>query len=326
MLLGWVAALGLSPYAAFALPGIAGWLGLLTLPQPLTGLAAPMVWGALLLLVVADGALSRFRLADMIWTALNGFVKPLAAVLLGAAATSGAAPGVTWLVALAAALIAFAVHVPVAAARTASRTAGPTSIMRGFTSLRLGAAALLGVLAQAAPAYAGVAGALLLAAPLPWLPRLWGAARLPHSALLTLLTAPNRPRAWDIGADKLPRRLRRTWAAEAATPSGPVRSAPATLARLGSDWPYFRGRLVVPPRGPRLFAHRRRFRSTLLELEGGAGRNDHGLLVETIEVAAPTPYALCLGPGAPPGPAILAVLGGRAQAQDWLEHPNPRSV
>lgn len=316
-LLAWVAAVGLSPYAAFALPGIAGWLDLLTLPAPLSGLAAPMVWGALLLLVIADGALSRFRLADLIWTALNGFVKPLAAVLLGAAATSGAEPGVTWVVALAAGLIAFVTHLPVAAVRTAARTAGPSSVMRGFTSLRLGAAALLGLLAQAAPAYAGVAGALILAAPLPWAPRLWGAALLPLGAVLRLLSAPNRPRAWEIGTDKLPRRLRRSLApASATTPTGPVRSTPATLARLGGVWPYFRGRLVVPPRGPRLFTHRRGLRSAVLELESGDGRADNGLLVETIEVAAATPYALCLGPGAPPGPAILAVLGERPQAQD----------
>ncbi len=311
-LLGWVAALGLSPYAALAFPGIASWLGLLALPQPLSGLAAPTVWGTLLVLVIADGALSRYRLADLIWTAANGIVKPLAAVLLGAAASADAAAATIWALALSGGLIAFIVHIAVAAARTACRTAGPAPSRVGFTSVRLAAAALLGLLAPAAPPYAGAAGALLVLAPLPWLARLWGAARLTHRAVLTALTAPNRTRDWDIGLQPLPRHLRPALSSRPSAESGPVRSAPATLARLGGRWPYLNGRIVLLPHGPRLFAYRRGFRAAVVELEGGEGRVDHGMLIETIEMAAATPYALCVGPGSPPGPAILAELGGGA--------------
>ncbi len=313
-LLGWVAALGLSPFAALALPGIAGWLGLLTLPPALSGLATPTVWGALLILVIADGGLSYFRLADLIWTALNGIVKPLAAVLLGAAAASGAPPATLWALALTGGLLALIVHIGVAAARTAARTAGPTPAQSGFTSVRLVAAALLGLLALAAPAFAGAAGALVVAAPLPWLPRLWGAARLPHRAVLASLIAPNRPRDWETGLDPLPRHLRLALAAEPSPTGGPVRSVPATLARLGGRWPYVSGRIVLLPRGSAVFAGRRGLRSAVVELPSGAGRSDHALLIETIEIMAEAPFALCLGPGSPPGPAILAGLA--AQARD----------
>ncbi len=309
--LGWVAALGLSPYAALALPGIAAWLGLLTLPSALSGIATPMVWGTLLILVVVDGALSHFRLADLVWTALNGIVKPLAAVLLGAAAAADAAPATIWAVALPGGLAAFIVHVAVAAVRTACRTAGPAPAQVGFTSVRLAAAAILGLLAPAAPAFTGVAGALLVAAPLPWLPRLWGAARLPHLAVIAVLTAPNRPHDWEVGLDKLPRHVRLSIASKPTTTSGPVRSAPATLARLGSRWPYLKGRIVLLPNGSSIFAYRRGLRAAEVELQAGEGRADHGLLIETIEVVAEGgPSALCMGPGSPPGPAILAALGG----------------
>ncbi len=311
--LAWVAALGLSPYAALALPAFAGWLGLLTLPPALSGIATPIVWGTLLILLVVDGALSHFRLADLVWTALNGIVKPLAAVLLAAAAAASATPALTWAVALAGGLAAFIVHIAVAAVRTACRTAGPAPAQVGFTSVRLAAAALLGLLASVAPPFAGVAGALLVLAPLPWLPRLWGAARLPHHAVLAVLVAPNRPRDWALGLEGLPRHVQLATASTTTMTSSPVRSAPATLARLGSRWPYLTGRIILLPNGRSIFAYRRGLRTAAIDLQAGESRADHGLLIETIEIMAQGgPSALCVGPVSPSGPAILAALAGAA--------------
>ncbi len=309
-LLAWAAAVGLSPYAALALPGLGSWLGLLSLPPPLDGLTSPTVWGALVILALADALMSRFRLTDLMWSALHSLVKPTAAILLAASATAQASRALGWILALAALLVALCVHIDVLAVRTAAHTAGPSPWSRGFTTLRLFGAAALGGLALVAPPYAVAGAAVLLAGPLPWSPRLWGAARLTHAAVLAALTRPNRLHAWETGGARLSRRLRQAVAVELGSYRGPIRSARVTLARLGGRWPYLRGHLVVIPTGPYLFAHRRAFRPSVVRLSPGAGSADHQPLIETVEVEASTSYAVCLGPDAPSGPAILAALSG----------------
>ncbi len=312
-LLAWVAAVGLSPYAALALPGLGARLGLLTLPPALDGLATPTVWGALVILALADALISRFRMTDLVWSALHTLVKPAAAILLAASAAAHASRALGWILALAALLVALSVHVYVLAIRTAARTAGPTSWTRGFTALRVAGAAALGGLALAAPPYAAAVAAVLVAAPLPWSPRLWGASRLTHAALLATLTRPNRLHAWQTGDSRLSGGLRRAISAELAGYGGPIRSAPVTLARLAGRWLYLRGHLIVIPTGPCLFAHRRGIRPSVVRLGAGRGVADRQPLIETVEVAASTPYAVCVGPEAPTGSAILAALSGGGQ-------------
>jgi hypothetical protein len=45
-----------------------------------------------------------------------------------------------------------------------------------------------------------------------------------------------------------------------------------------------------------------------MPLRASTGRADEGALIETLEVEDPLSFALCLGPDAPGGPAILTAL------------------
>ncbi len=323
-LLATAAAMGLSLYGALALLGAAGYLGLSELPTPLAGLALPLVWGTLVLMALVELLAARVRLADLVWSALHTLVRPSAAALFAATALDHAGRGVQWAAALAALLVALLVHLSVLAVHTAARTAGPTPRLRGLTVLQVLAAGGLATLAWTAPPLAA-AGALVLAlAPLPWWPRLWGAAHLALAACLTVVTRAGRYHRWDAGADPLPRWLSRAAEAELGVPIRRVRSARATLARIGPRWPYLRGRLLVAQERPPLFAHRRGLSGKLVRLARGPGRTDGRPLLETVELDAATRYAMCLGPDAPAGAAILAALA--AGEGEKREHRGPGGV
>ena len=308
-------AIGLSPYAALAAVGLAGHLGLLEVPDALVGLSSSAVWGALLVMTVLDGVFSNHRLTDLGWNALHIIARPLAAVLYASAATVLVTDAGQWIAALFALLSAFFIAIWVLAVRTAARTAGPISWMSGFTPLRLAAAAAIGVTAISAPVFAFAIAAVLLVAPIPHAPSLWGAGLLNLSSVLAVLARPDRFPTWDTGAESLPRSLRMAVETEIGAALGPSRSTRVTLARFGPRWPYFRGRLVVAHEKPAVFVYRRGFRVRAVRLGLGMGHPDHAPLVETVEIEAAAPYALCLGPRAPRGPAILAEM--ERTARSW---------
>ncbi|NIR46678.1 MAG: DUF4126 domain-containing protein [Gemmatimonadetes bacterium] len=302
------AAIGLSLYAALAVPGALAYFGLIVLPAGLSGVARPLVWLTAALLLGVEVAACRFRVSDLAWNVLHTAVRPLGGTLFAAAALAEMPPRLQWWGAAAGALVALLVHVSVLAVRAARRTAGPTPATRGFTGIQIGVAAVLATLAWTAPPFAASTAALLVLAPLPWSPRLWGAAWMAISAVGQAVVRPDRMHRWVNGVGPVSRRTQRLLTAELGDAMDTARSTPATLARLGRRWPYLRGRLVVASRRPPLFAHARGFRSRVIRLEPGPGSVDHGVLLETVEVAARTPYTLCLGPDAPPGPAILAAI------------------
>ncbi|UCF20708.1 MAG: DUF4126 domain-containing protein [Gemmatimonadota bacterium] len=311
-LLATAAAMGLSLYSTLAVPGLLAYLNLLALPDPLAGLAAPHVWSALLTLALVEGGVARFRLADLIWNVLHTLARPLAALLFVSAALPRAPASVQWMAAACGALFALAVHVYVLAVHTASRTAGPRPQRRGFTLIQLAGGAVLSTLAQLAPPIAAASAAALILAPLPWLPRLWGAASLATRSLASALARAGRTASWEHGPESLPRWARRALQDDLGTPLVPLRSAPVTLGRIGTDWPYYRGRLIMPHGRQPIFIHHRGFRPRLLRLPQAEGSADQRALVETVWIEAATPYAICLAPDSPPASAVLAALSGRS--------------
>ncbi len=300
-------AIGLSLYAALAVPGILAYLGLIELPVPISGLAVPLVWSTLIALALVDLACGRYRIGDLVWTALHTLARPLAAALLASAVLAAGPRDIQWFGALAALGLAALVHVSVMAVRTARRTAGPVPALHGLTAIQILTAAGLAGLAWTAPPFAASIAAVLVLAPLPWTPRLWGAAFLLLSAIYAALTRAGRFHRWE-SPDALRGATRRLIERELGDSIGAARSARVTLARLGPGWPYLRGRLVVASERMPLFAHKRGFRTRLIPLGRASGDADHGAIVETVEVEAAAPYALCLGPDSPSGPAILAAL------------------
>lgn len=307
-LLAVAAAIGLSLYAAIGLPGLASYLGLLELPEPLAGLAAPYAWGTLLALALVELVISRSRLADLLWNALHTLIRPLAATIFLSAALADSSHAAQWAAGLAGLGAALLAHMAVLAVHSAARTAGPRPAAPGFTALQLSLAATIATLAWTAPPVAAAAGAVVVLAPLPWIPRLWGAASLVLLAVHSALSRPGRARTWDVGPGKLPRALQRAVEQELGPLGGSVRSVRAVLARLGPRWLYLQGRLVAVAEKPPVFAHRRGLRARAVCLGRGPGVADHGALVETVEIEAAVPYAVCVGPAGPAGPAILAAL------------------
>lgn len=302
------AAIGLSPYAALAAIGLFAYLGAADLPVVLIGLAAPPLWGVMAGWTVIDGVLSHFRLTDLVWNVLHTIVRPLAAFLFAAAVLDRYPATGQWLGSLGALLVALLVHISILAVRSAARTAGPYSWLPGLTTARLLFAAVIMVAAVATPVLAAAAAGVLVIGPLTWSPRLWGAASLSITAVLRALTRPERRHEWQIGPDTLPRPLRQAAQAELGDASGPIRHCRATLARLGSRWPYWRGRLVVAAEKPVLFLHYRGLRPRAIPLHAATASIDNSALVETLKAEKPLAFSLCLGPDAPPGPAILTVL------------------
>jgi hypothetical protein len=289
-LLAGAVAIGLSPYSVLAALGLAGYLGFLDLPPALAGLATPLLWSTLCALTIVDGFLSRYRLADIVWNAAHTIVRPLSAFLFASAVLVPVPQGTQWLGSLAALLIALLVHISVFATRTCDRTAGPAAWLPGFTTVRLFSAAVIGTLALAEPTFAASIAAVILFAPLASSDRLWGATALALNSVVYALTRPDHLHEWRTGPEGLPRRLRRLLEAEFGEFTGPVRHARVTLARFGPSWRYRCGRLFVMAEKPALFVHRHRFRSRVTRL--------------------------CLGPDAPPGPAILTEL----RAADRYSH------
>ena len=301
-------AIGLSLYAALAIPGILAYFGLIPLPDTLTGLSTPLVWLTLLGLLGIEVAACRFRLTDLVWNVIHTFARPLAAFLFVSAALAVAPANVQWWGAVGATAIALSVHMSVLAVRTARRTAGPSPAGGGFTGIQLSVAAVIATLAWTAPPFAASTAAILVLAPLPWAPRLWGSASMALSAFFHSITQTDRLHRWDSGTGRISRRLRRAVEEEYGTDFDTVRSAAVTLARMGPGWPYLRGRLLIASRQTPLFTHHRGLRSAVIRLTPAQGVADHGALVETLDMDSPTPYTLCLGPDAPSGPAILAAL------------------
>jgi hypothetical protein len=294
--------------------GLAGYLGILQIPDTIVGLSSPAVWGTLSVMTALDAVLSNYRLTDLVWNALHIIVRPLAAVLYASAATALVTDAGQWTAALFALLSALTIGLWVLAVRTGARTAGPISWISGLTPLRLLAAGTIAILAISAPVFAVAIAAVLLIAPIPFAPSLWGAGSLNLASLLTMLTRPDRFPTWDTGSESLPRSLRIAVEAELSVALGPSRSARVTLARFGPRWPYLHGRLVVAHDKPAIFVYRRGFRARAIRLGLGEGFPDHAALIETVEIDAATPYALCLGPRAPRGPAILAEMERSARA------------
>ncbi len=317
------AAFGLSLYAGLALPGALSHFGLLELPEPLGGLGTPLVWATLVALALVEFVASRFRLTDLLWSALHTIIRPPAAALFASAALEGHDQGIQWGAALLALAVALFVHIPVLAAHTASRTAGPAPLVRGLTAVQLVLAAAIAGIAWKAPHFAAAAALVLVLAPLPWWPRLWGAANLAIAAPLAVITRAGRYHQWDAGPAGLPRWLSRAAAAELGVPLSRVRSARVCLARIGTRWLYLRGRLVVAQEQPPLFAHRRGFRAHIVPLQRAGGRADHQALVETVVLETLNQYSLCLGPDAPPGPAILAALAEQGRGRVEPGDPGP---
>ncbi len=310
-LLATAAAIGLSLYAALGVPGAAASLGLISLPDGLVGLASPLVWGTLLVLLAVEATIARSRMPDLLWNCLHTIARPLAALLFVSAGFANAPANLQWAAALGATLVALLVHIWVMAIHTTTRTAGPEPRVRGFTTLQIFSAASLATLALTAPYFAAAAASLLVLAPLPWSRRLWGAASLTMTAVISALSRSGRLADWQPGSEKLPGWARRALELELGTPSlGPTRSARVTLARFGTTWPYIRGRLVLVHEQPPLFTHRRAFRPSVLRLQPGAGQSDGHALVETVAFEENSPYKLCLDADAPSGPAILAALRG----------------
>ncbi len=301
-------AIGLSLYAALAIPGILAYFGLIPLPDTLTGLSTPLVWLTMLGLLGIEVAACRFRFTDLAWNVVHTVARPLAAFLFVSAALAAAPANVQWWGAVGATAVALSVHVSVLAVRTARRTAGPSPAAGGFTGIQLTVAAAIATLAWTAPPFAASTAAILVVAPLPWAPRLWGSASMALSAFLHTITRTDRLHRWDSGPGRISRRLRRAVEDEFGQDFDTVRSAAVTLARLGPGWPYLRGRLLIASRQTPLFTHGRGLRPTIVRLAPAQGVADHGALVETLEMDAHTPYSLCLGPDAPSGPAILAAL------------------
>jgi len=319
-LLACAAAIGLSLFAALALPGIVSYFGLLELPEPLSGLGTPLVWVTLAVLALVELLASRVRLADLVWSALQTIIRPPAAALFASAALELHGQTLQWWAALSALVVALLVHIPALAVHTASRTAGPAPRLPGFTGVQLVVAGCIATAAWTAPPFAAAGALVLVLAPLPWWPRLWGAARLALAAPFAAITRAGRYHQWDTGAEGLPRRLGSATEETLGVPLSRVRSARVTLARLGVRWPYLRGRLVVARERAPLFVYRRGLRARLLPLSRAGGRADHAALLETVVLEAQPPYSLCLGPDAPTGPAILAALaerdGGRPEPGD----------
>ena len=305
------AAIGFSLYAALAAPGLAAYLGLITLPQPLAGIATPAVWGSLLGLLALECLTVRYRVFDLLASALHVFVRPLAAALLMSVGLSEASRGTAWVAAAASLGLALIISFLVLGVRVAARTPAPTPRPGLVTITQPLIAAGLGVLSFSAPEVGVTLSALILIMLAPWAAQLTTLAFSLLRAAASTFHDLGRPRPkWETGVDSLPRALRRAVEGHLGRPLDAVRSARLTLARFGSRWPFYRGRLILASEAPPLFAHRSRLRPHILELGPGHGSASNDFLIDILEVEASTPYALCVGPEAPWGAAILAALTG----------------
>lgn len=309
-LLALAVAAGLGPYSSIAALGFLGQSGLGALPAELTGISSVPILAASTALLALDAAASRFRVPDLLWNALHTIIRPAVAALLVVAAGSDLGETGLWLAALGGGASGLLAHLLVLSTRSASRTAGPLSFLPGFTALRITGGGMLAALALLAPPFAGALAAVLILAPLPWFPRLWGAARMALAASISVWTRAGRGRSWQGGRAGPPSNVARALAAVGEESLASARVCPATLGRYGAHWLYSGGFILLRPGRQPIFARRRWGRLELIDLESGPGASDEAAVLETLEIRCGRPYSLCLGPDAPPGGVVLAELGG----------------
>jgi len=112
-------AAGLNVYATVATLGILARTGVLTLPSQLSALRSPYVIGAALVLFAVEFVADKIPFLDLIWNALQTFVRVPVAALLAFRETQHLAPEAQLLSALLGGAIAFAAHTGKTAARAA---------------------------------------------------------------------------------------------------------------------------------------------------------------------------------------------------------------
>ncbi|MBA3496851.1 MAG: DUF4126 domain-containing protein [Gemmatimonadales bacterium] len=90
--LGTSFASGLNLYATVAAAGLFERLGIVHLPEPLQGLAHPVVLGIALALFVVEFIADKIPYVDSVWDAVHTFIRPPAAALLSYTAFAGGVP------------------------------------------------------------------------------------------------------------------------------------------------------------------------------------------------------------------------------------------
>lgn len=112
-------AAGLNVYATVATLGILARTGVVTLPSQLSALRSPYVIGAALVLFALEFVADKIPFLDLIWNALQTFVRVPVAALLAFRETQHLAPEAQLLSALLGGAIAFVAHTGKTAARAA---------------------------------------------------------------------------------------------------------------------------------------------------------------------------------------------------------------
>lgn len=110
---------GLNAYATVDMLGILSSVGALTLPPALHPVANPYVIGACAVLFLIEFVADKIPVFDLLWNALQTFVRVPVAALLAYGATAQLPQGEQLLATLLGALIALAAHGGKVAARTA---------------------------------------------------------------------------------------------------------------------------------------------------------------------------------------------------------------
>ena len=115
-------AAGLNLYATVATLGLLARASVLTLPGPISMLANDWVIGVSILLFIVEFFADKIPVFDLVWNALQTFVRVPAAALLAWSASSTLSPGAQLLVTLAGAGIALTAHSTKMAMRGAATT------------------------------------------------------------------------------------------------------------------------------------------------------------------------------------------------------------
>jgi hypothetical protein len=110
MLAGTSFAAGLNVYATVATMGLLSRTGLITLPSTLNPMRSWWIIGVCLALFALEFFADKVPAFDLIWNALQTFVRIPVAALIAYVASSHLSPGMQLASALAGALIAFAAH------------------------------------------------------------------------------------------------------------------------------------------------------------------------------------------------------------------------
>ena len=116
-------AAGLNVPATTATLGLLAYAGLVTLPEPLQVLASSWAIGASLALFTIEFVADKIPGFDLIWNALQTFLRVPAAALLAYGSTLQLSPGMQLVATLSGALIALVAH----GGKTAARAAVTTS-------------------------------------------------------------------------------------------------------------------------------------------------------------------------------------------------------